>query len=98
MWERKLNITGLDELTRKLEGAQKALKLLDGELGSVSFDPDDPSSIQAAIKRIETMIDERVGSYADNPIISQLIDGMKEQYKQGILERAAAARLKKDGE
>ena len=93
-----MKITGLDELTRKLEDAQKALKLLDGELGSVSFDPDDPGSIQAAIKRIETMIDERVGNYADNPIISQLIEGMKEKYRQGILERAAAARLKKEDE
>lgn len=93
-----MKITGLDKLTRELEDAQKALKSLDGELGSVSFNPHDPGSIQAAIKRIESTIDERVGSYANNPVIAPLIEGMKEQYRKGILERAAAARLKKGDE
>ena len=88
-----MKITGLDDLTRKLEEAQKALEGLDGELGSVSFDPADPGSIEAAIKRMEAMVDERLGKFASNPIIGPLADGMKEQYRKGILERAAAARL-----
>jgi hypothetical protein len=93
-----LKITGLDGLTRQLEDAQKALAGLDGELGSVSFDPNDPGSIEAAITRMEAMVDERLGKFASNPIIAPLANGMKEQYRKGILERAAAARLTKSDE
>lgn len=93
-----MKITGLDKLTRQLEDAQKALEGLDGELGSVSFDPHDPGSIEAAIKRMESTIDERVGNSASNPIIAPLVESMKEQYRNGILERAAAARLTKGDE
>lgn len=88
-----MKITGFDSLTRQLEDAQKALKELDGQLGSVSFDPQDPGSVEAAIKNMETIIDERVGRYASNSIITPLAEGMKEQYRSEILKRAAAARL-----
>lgn len=93
-----MKITGLDNFTRQLDEAQKALEGLDGELGSVNFDPTDPGSIEAAIKRMEAMVDERLGSFASNPIIGPLADGMKEQYRKGIVERAAAARLTKGDE
>jgi hypothetical protein len=96
--EEKLKITGFDDLTRQLEDAQKALESLDGEIGTVSFNPRDPGSIEAAIKQIESVIDERVGIYASNPIIAPLIEGMKEQYRKGIIERAAAERLKEGDE
>ncbi|SFP14741.1 hypothetical protein SAMN03159463_03685 [Mesorhizobium sp. NFR06] len=92
-----IKITGFDKLTKTLEQAQRALKEVDGELGTVSFDPQDPASIEAAILSVETMIDERLGPYKTNPVIAPLIEGMKEQYRQGILERAAEARLR-DGD
>ena len=91
-----LKITGLDELSRQLEDAQKALKNLDGELGSVSFDPSDPASIEAAIQTVESVIDEKVGQYASNPIIAGLIDDLKEKYREMIVDRAAEARLKSE--
>lgn len=91
-------ITGLDKLTKTLEQAQKALREVDGELGTVSFDPDDPASIEAAIQSVGAMIDERLGPYERNPVIAPLIEGMKEQYRQGILDRAAEARLGLDGD
>ena len=91
-----ININGLDKLTKQLADAQKALEDIDGDLGSVSFDPHDPASIELAIKGMEALIEEKVGHYADNPIIAPLIEGMKEQYRVGILEQAAAARLKSD--
>ena len=59
-------ITGLDKISRDLEDAQKALSEMDGELGSVSFDPHDPASIEAAVQEVERLIDERLGSYASN--------------------------------
>jgi len=89
-------ITGLDNLSRDLEDAQKAISAMDGELGSVRFDPHDPASIEAAIQEVEKLIDERLGSYSSNPIIGPMAEGMKEQYRQGIVDKAAAARTGKD--
>lgn len=89
-------ITGLDKLSRDLEDAQKAISEMDGELGSVSFDPHDPASIEVAIQEVERLIDERLGSYASNPIVGPLAEGMKEQYRQGIIDKAAAARAGED--
>jgi hypothetical protein len=43
-----------------LEAAQKALGELDGELGSVSMDPHDQASIEAAIQKAARLVDERV--------------------------------------
>ncbi len=91
-------LKGLDKLQRQLKQAQEALNGLDGELGSVSFDPRDPGSIEAAISDVGRMIDERLGSYAANPFIGPLATKMKERYREALLEKAAAARLKGDDE
>lgn len=88
------NITGLDKLSKQLTDAQKALEALDGELGTVSFNPDDPASIEAAIQSVETIIDDRIGLFASNPIIAPLAEQMKEKYREAIIDRAAEARLK----
>lgn len=93
-----MKITGFDKLNRQLEDAQKAISELDGELGSVTFTPDDPASIESAIQQVESIIDERVGRYASNPFVAPLIEGLKEQYREGIIERAAAARLEEGEE
>jgi hypothetical protein len=91
-----LKISGLDRLTKTLEEAAKAFEGIDGELGSVSFDPSDPGSIETAITEIARIVDEKLGDYGSNPIVAQMADGMKEAYRQGILEKAAAARLEGD--
>jgi tetrahydromethanopterin S-methyltransferase subunit A len=89
-------ITGLGGLTKHLEEAQRALAGLDRQVGTVNFDPNDPGSIEGAIQQVELMIDARVGAYARNPIISPLIEQTKEQYREGIIQKAAAARLEND--
>lgn len=93
-----IKITGLEQLSRQLTGAQKAAEALDGELGTVSFDPNDPASIEAAIKSVETIIDERLASYIDNAIVDTLAANMKEKYRESIVDRAASARLEGDKE
>ena len=85
-------ITGLDKISRDLEDAQQAMSELAAEMDSVSFDPHDPGSNEAAVQDVERLIDERLGSYASNPIVGPLAEGMKEQYRQGIIVKAAAAR------
>jgi hypothetical protein len=88
-----IKIDGLDKLTRTLNDAQKAIAAIDGELGAVNFNPNDPGSIEAAITQMEAMIDERLGDYASNPIIAPMMAGMKERYRDAIIERAAQARM-----
>lgn len=91
-------IDGLDKLTKQLEQAQQALEELDGELGTVNFDPNDPASIEAAIQQANATLEAKVAPWADNPLVEQMIDGMKEQFREAIIERAAAARLESDEE
>jgi len=93
-----IKIEGLDKLSKELNDAEKALSDVDGEVGKVSFDPSDPLSIEAAIKDMEGKIDEKVGRYVNNKIVAPLIQEMKEQYRESILERAAQARLNGDTE
>ncbi|PRA85918.1 hypothetical protein CQ054_10645 [Ochrobactrum sp. MYb29] len=88
-----MKISGLDKLNRQLEDAQKAFEELDGELGTVTFSPDDPASIENAIHQVEAMIDERVGRYASNPLVAPLVEAAKSQYREAIIEKSAAARL-----
>ena len=87
-------IEGLDELSRQLKEAQEALANLGEELGTVSFNPHDPMSIEAAIQQIESTLDERLGEYASNPLIGPMADEMKESYRTAIIGQAAEARLK----
>ena len=86
-------ITGFDQLQKQLQVAQEALKRVEGELGTVQFDPNDPESIEAAMRQIDAIIDERLGDYLENPIIGPLSESLKEKYKEAILEQAQAKRL-----
>lgn len=92
-----MKIVGLEKLQGTIKDAQKALEGLDGHLGTVSFDPNDQASIEAAIGEIERVVDERAGPYANNAIIKPLIDGVKEKYREAILEKAVAAGVKGEG-
>lgn len=89
-------IEGLDKLQRQLEDAQRAFQELDGELGRVTFDPHEPASIEHAVQEMTRMIDDRVGRYAANPIVAPLVDEMKVKYREAIVEKAAAERLKSE--
>lgn len=91
-----LKITGLDKLQKDLDEAQRALSELDGELGTVSFNPHDPASIEAAIQSVYRMVDGRAGQYTSNPVVGPLIEQMKESYRENILRKAAEARLQSD--
>lgn len=91
-----LKITGLDKLQKNLKEAERALSELDGELGVVNFNPNDPASIEAAIQSVNRMVDERIGEFSTNPIIGPLADQMKEKYRESIIQKAAEARLKPD--
>lgn len=88
-----MKISGLDKLQRNLKEAQTALSELDGDLGSVSFNPNDPASIERAIEEVARIVDSRVGAHASNPIVRPIAEQLKSKYREQILERAAAMRL-----
>jgi hypothetical protein len=88
---------GFGQLQKQLQMAQDALKRVEGQLGTVQFDPDDPESIERAMRQIDAIIEERLGDYLDNPIIGPLSERMKEKYKEAILEQAQALRLEGEG-
>ncbi|MFC7514361.1 hypothetical protein ACFQUU_05030 [Herbaspirillum sp. GCM10030257] len=86
--------SGFDQLSRKLNDFQKALEGLDGQLGEVSFDPNDPASIEAAIQAAETMIDERLRQYESNSMVQSTGEQLKAKYRDIIIQRAAELRAK----
>jgi hypothetical protein len=86
-----LKITGLDNLKKQLDDAQRAFKALDGQLATVSFDPDNPASIQAAIRTMEAAVDDKVAPYRGNALVEGIIPQLKEKYRAAILERANGA-------
>lgn len=76
---------GLDKLPSQLEEAQKACNAIDGELGSVHFNPEKPESIEAAIVSREELIDERLGPCSQNPIVAPMIEEMKAKYRGCVM-------------
>jgi hypothetical protein len=91
-----VKVKGLDLLQRQLKDATRALEELDGELGTVQFDPHNPGSIEAAIQKVYGLVDEKVGHYPSNPIIGSVAQEMKERHRENIVQKAAEARLKGD--
>lgn len=92
-----IKITGLDSLQKTISDARKVLDAVNGELGTLTFNPQNPSSVEAAIVESERLVDERLGVYAKNKIIGPLIQQMKEVYRTAVIEKAAIARLDEKG-
>ena len=90
------SITGLDSLQKTLSEAQIALEAVNGELGTLTFNPEDPASIEAAIAESERLVDGRLGTYAGNTIVGPLIQQMKDAFRTAVIEKATEARLKED--
>jgi hypothetical protein len=81
-----VNFTGLEKLQRDLEDAEKAFRSLDGTIATLQFGPDDPASVQAAIREMEVAIDRKTAPYRGNPMVVQVAKGLKETYAKAIRE------------
>jgi hypothetical protein len=88
----EFQITGLGRLTSVLQELGDSIKQLNGKLCEVRFDPTNPGQVQAAIEQTERAIDERLSEFPDNPLVRQLAAGVKQRFKQEILQRATEAR------
>ncbi|MEY2160315.1 MULTISPECIES: hypothetical protein [unclassified Rhodanobacter] len=85
-------IEGLEKLTRQLSEAEKAIASIDGDLGSVNFNPNDPESIERAIIEVENLVDSKLHDYADNPLVTQLAEQMKEQLSRLLRNSPGSSR------
>ncbi|OSQ42175.1 hypothetical protein [Marivita geojedonensis] len=86
-------IKGLDELQKDLEQLIKAMENLDGELCNLSFDPNDPESINRAISEMEKTVDGRVAGFERTQMVQEVITTVKEEFRQSILSKAATSRV-----
>jgi hypothetical protein len=66
-------VQGLDRLQREPAEAQTALSALNGEIGKIKFDPAESASVEAAVRSMKKMVDQRAGRYSSNPIVGPLI-------------------------
>ncbi len=83
-----INFTGFDKLQRQLKEAQRALNPLEGTIGTLKFNPNDSQSVKGAIRQMETAINSKIASYRNNPLVSQLAEGLKDKFRKMILERS----------
>lgn len=88
-----IKISGLEQLSKKMDQLTKFSEEIDGEFANVSFNPNDPSSIEAAISEMEMAVDAKASSYERNDMIADLVLQIKESFRSQILEQAAQARL-----
>jgi hypothetical protein len=87
----KIDISGLDKLQSELGAAQRAFSALDGEIATVSFDPQNPQSVHAAIQAMEDAVDCKVAPYRGNALVEGIVPKLKEKYRAAFLERAKNA-------
>lgn len=88
-----MKITGFKELHEKTSQMAKFVAEIDGEIATVSFNADNPASIETALQEINHVIDEKTKSYERNDWIQNLAEQLKESARRQVLEKAASARL-----
>lgn len=86
-----VKITGIDKLQKQLKEVTDATEALNGSY-DVRFDAHDPTSIENAIQEANSMVDERASRYAGNPMVSPIVESMKENLRQQILDSAEEQR------
>ncbi|RAI66445.1 hypothetical protein DOZ80_21570 [Pseudomonas fluorescens] len=77
----------LDVVRAQLPEAEPLLKRLDQELETIKFDPDVPSSVEAATRRVTEAIDGLLSRFKGNPILGPLASQLKVQYVEAIQQK-----------
>lgn len=86
-----IEISGLDDVQRDLSELQQAMAGLDGALGTVSIDPDDPQSLERAIQQVEEIVNTRLAPYHNNPMVEHFSEQIKAHLREQIIEQAKEA-------
>ncbi|WP_340161742.1 hypothetical protein [uncultured Hoeflea sp.] len=88
-----MKIKGLEAIKKKTDQMARFADEIDGEIANVTFDPENPSSIEAALQEINYAIEEKANSYERNDWIQSLAEQLKEISRKNLLEKAAAYRI-----
>lgn len=86
-----VKISGLEKMHKQIKDVERATGALNGSY-DVHFDANDPVSIENAIQEAYSMVDERASGYATNPMVGPLVEHMKENLRQQILDSAEQQR------
>ena len=84
----------MKSLLKNLNKLELILNELEAQPINLKFDPFDPLSIESAIQEYNYGLDSIAGDEINNPIISSLLEGLKENARSEIIREAAEARLK----
>jgi hypothetical protein len=87
----QFQMKGFEHLTSRLKELSDALNQLNGKLCEVRFDPSRPDQVQTAIRTMERAVNERLSEFPDNPLVQQLAAGIKQRFKQEMLNLASEA-------
>jgi hypothetical protein len=87
------SIAGLDQLQGQLAEAQTAMSALNGEVAKLEFNPDDPASVEAAVRTMKRMVDQKAGRYSSNPIVGSFITKSKKRSQRRSAPRRSAPKL-----
>ena len=82
-----MKITGFDKLARQTDELARFAKAIDGDLVTVKFDPDDPTSVQEAIRQMERAVDAKAAPFRSNSLVMNLAAQTKEKFRQAIRSR-----------
>lgn len=82
-----------DTLRTQILAAEPVLKRLDAEMAKIQFDPQVPTSVEAACETVCRVIGTLLAGFETNPILGPLVGELKAQYLDGIDERVAAERV-----
>jgi hypothetical protein len=80
-----------DKVLRLLAEAGEGLKVLQEEVITAGFDPDDPASVAAAIQHVENTIDAKVARFRGNALVREAADQIKAECRANILQQVEAA-------
>ena len=92
-------VDGLQKLISDFDRFKRAVQSLDGRLTTLSFDAHEFGSVEAAINKMERIVDEQVAPFRGNQLVSELAEKLKSAYREGIKAKSAEARARtRDGE
>ncbi|HGN9466902.1 MULTISPECIES: hypothetical protein [Providencia] len=87
----KMKISGIDKLQKQMEEIEHVTAALDGSY-NVTYDANDPTSIENAIQVACSLVDERASQYQTNPLVIPIIEQLKETLRERILHDAEQQR------
>lgn len=89
-------LSTLDVLRHQMQDAEPVLKALYVELEGIEFDPQSPPSVEAAIRKVELIIDAHLAEFKANPILGPMAEALKSQYIEGIQEQVSGEQANDD--